>query len=27
LGRVRILIEMVNNKAKVVLHSSLIEKT
>jgi transcriptional antiterminator RfaH len=25
-GRVRILIEMVNNKAKVVMHSSLIEK-
>lgn len=25
-GRVRILIEMVNNKAKVVVHSSLIEK-
>jgi len=26
-GRVRILIEMVNNKAKVVIHPSLIEKT
>ena len=25
-GRVRILIEMVNNRAKVVMHSSLIEK-